>query len=343
MNYKIIIDPGSGGIETGNTGNGIVEKEYNLLISNYIKNRLDQLGIENKITRTTDQTLTNDERINLINSYYKDNKNVIVISNQLNTGTGQGLEVIYPLRNNDKLAKLIADNIETAGGTVNKYYQLRDNTNTEKDYYDIINETPNYQTLIIKYAYVNNQNDANNLKNNYQDYAEAVVKSLADFINVTYTPPKEGNYYVVKKGDSLYKIANLYNTTVAELKNINNLATNTLQIGQVLKLPTQKEETNVTYIVKKGDTLYKIASTYKVTVDEIKKANNLATNTLQIGQSLKIPNQKTTTSQKTYTVKKGDTLYKIALQNNISVDALKKANNLTSNILSIGQVLTIPN
>ena len=80
-------------------------------------------------------------------------------------------------------------------------------------------------------------------------------------------------------------------------------------------------------------------------MDEVKRANNLTSNILQIGQKLIIPGSTTNTS---YTVKKGDTLYsiaqryKIANMYGITVNELKKANNLTSDILQIGQILTIP-
>ena len=84
--------------------------------------------------------------------------------------------------------------------------------------------------------------------------------------------------------------------------------------------------------------MYKIANSYGVSVEDLKKANNLTSNLLNIGQILTIPGD----SKKTYVVKKGDTLYKIANSYGVSVNALKKANNLTSNLLNIGQVLTIP-
>lgn len=339
MNYKIAIDPGHGGKDKGNIGNEIIEKEYSLLISNYIKQRLDELKIENIITRNTDRDLTIKERTNIINKSYGTNNNVIVISNHLNKGKEEGLEIIYALRNNDNLAKKIANEVENIGGKVNKYYQLRDINDTSKDYYEIIRDTPNYQTIQIEYANIDNLADANRIKKDYEKYAEAVVKALANYTNTKYTPPKSTKYYIVKKGDSLYKIANAYSITVEELKKINNLTSNLIDIGQILYLPeeqeSQKEE--IVYIVKSGDTLYKIANNNNITVDQLKKDNNLASNILQIGQKLIIKRKNKTI----YTVKSGDTLYKIANSNNTTVDKLKKDNNLTSNILQIGQKLII--
>lgn len=91
----------------------------------------------------------------------------------------------------------------------------------------------------------------------------------------------EGNFCTVKKGDTLWDIANKYNTSVSELKNLNNLNTNILQIGQILKIPNKK-----TYVVKKGDSLWKIAKENNTTISELIKNNNLKTSTLQIGQVL---------------------------------------------------------
>ncbi len=338
MNYKVAIDAGHGGSDSGSIGNNLVEKDYSLLISNYIKERLDALGVPNIITRNTDRALSDDERVSIIESSYGNDNNVIVLSNHLNKGGESGAEIVYSLRSDNKLASLIADQIDLAGYPVNKYYQLRDPVDTSKDFYPIIRNTPNYKTVLIDYGYVDNVNDANKIRNNYKDYAEAVVRAIAMYTGVKYVPVGT-DYYVVEKGDTLYKIANRFGITVDDLKNANNLKNNILNIGQILVIPGTNpiDTSNNTYTVKKGDTLYKIANLYDISVDSLKSANNLTSNILSIGQILKIPG-----NIKTYTVKKGDTLYKLANLYGISVDSLKKANNLTSNTLSIGQVLTIP-
>ena len=107
-----------------------------------------------------------------------------------------------------------------------------------------------------------------------------------------YTPPATSTpttiNYTVKKGDSLYKIANTYNTSVSDIVGLNNLNSNNLSIGQVLKIPTNNSPVTTTYVIKKGDSLYSIAKTYNTTVDALKLKNNLTTNNLSIGQILKI-------------------------------------------------------
>ena len=91
------------------------------------------------------------------------------------------------------------------------------------------------------------------------------------------------------KGDTLYGIANKFGVSVNDLKSLNNLSSNTLSIGQVLKIPDSSNN-KLTYTVKSGDTLYSIARTYNTTVDKIKELNNLKSNTLSIGQTLILPN-----------------------------------------------------
>ena len=259
-------------------------------------------------------------------------------------GGGEGAEVIYALRNRDTLAKRILENIGATGQETRKYYQRRLPSDTSKDYYFIHRNTGNLEPLIVEYGFIDSAKDVEFLKENYKELAEAVISAVANYIGVPYTPP-EGittNTYVVQKGDSLYSIANKLGTTVSELKKENNLTSNTLQIGEVLRIPTKEiyeGEENV-YIVQKGDTLYSIAAANNTTVDELKKANNLTSNILSTGQLLKIPSA--LLPESTYIVKKGDSLYSIANKYNTTVDELKRINNLTSNILSIGQVLKLP-
>ena len=157
--------------------------------------------------------------------------------------------------------------------------------------------------------------------------------------------------YTVKAGDSLYSIAQQYNTTVDKIKSDNKLTSNTLSIGQVLMIADKTtdatveecfgedevlEEDYVIYVVKPGDNLYSIARKYDTTVSELKKLNNLTSNNLSVGQELKIPNER-----RIYVVKRGDSLYSIANMFNTTVSAIKSKNNLTTNNLSIGQELII--
>ena len=336
MAKKVVIDSGHGGVDGGSSGNGILEKEYTLKISNYIKKRLDELGIENAMTRTSDELLDQSTRPKKAQSFFGKGNDVIVLSNHLNAGGGDGAEIIYALRNSDALSKLIAKELESSGQNVRKYYQRRLPSNPSKDYYYLLRDTPNNETLIVEYGFLDSTgDDVNLIKNNWEDLAEAVVKALANYIGVPYSLNEESDYYVVKKGDSLWSIAKKYNMTVDELKSINNLKSNLLSIGQRLKIKESNDNHNI-YIVKKGDTLYKIANMYGTTVDNLKALNNLKNNNLSIGQKLIVPSK-----NKIYIVQKGDSLWSIARKYDTTVDSIKRNNNLSTNVLQIGQKLKI--
>jgi len=151
----------------------------------------------------------------------------------------------------------------------------------------------------------------------------------------------QDNVYIVKSGDTLYKIANKFGITVDDLKQTNNLVGNSLSIGQELIIPGESVTEEKIYIVKSGDSLYSIANKYGVTVNELKDLNNLISNNLTIGQKLLLPGESEETTLNTYTVKSGDTLYSIANKYGLTVQELKDLNNLSNNTLSIGQTLKI--
>ncbi len=191
--------------------------------------------------------------------------------------------------------------------------------------------------------------------------------------------------YVVRKGDNLYDLSKKFGITVDELKSINHLDDNRLDIGDVLIIDPSdsKEDTAVKsnasgnnnyYIVKKGDTLGGIAEKYSISTKDLQKANGLSSTKLQIGQKLSIPpsNRGPVETAKTaepaekeeiageaiskaesqpkmaasapggYAVEKGDTLGHIAIKFGVSSADIKSANGLKNDKLQIGQVLTIP-
>lgn len=190
--------------------------------------------------------------------------------------------------------------------------------------------------------------------NNINNNSLSIGQSLFIPVNDNYN---DFNYYTVLPNDSLYSISSKFNTTVDSLKKLNNLTSNNLSIGQQLKVPVILEDNDeLIYTVKAGDTLYGISKKYGVSVDTIKKNNNLSSNSLEIGQKLlinSIYNSNISVGSScfgdgyvepkylNYTVKKGDNLYSISKKYGVSVENIIKLNNLSSNNLSIGQVLKI--
>ncbi len=96
----IVIDPGNGGADAGSTGNGIIEKDMNLKISEYMAKRFKELGMPVTLTRTTDTDLDAATRVQKAKNTYGDSNNVIVISNHINAGGGNGQSVTNIKYNN---------------------------------------------------------------------------------------------------------------------------------------------------------------------------------------------------------------------------------------------------
>ncbi|MBP3953211.1 muramidase family protein [Bacillus suaedae] len=185
--------------------------------------------------------------------------------------------------------------------------------------------------------------------------------------NTNLTPPTTPtldtttNTYTVVSGDSLFSIANRFGTTVATLRTVNQLSSDTLQIGQALVVPSNNSDANeseqtidrvtFTYKVQPGDSLSVIANRFNVTVEAIRLANHLRTDMIQVGQSLTIPDglnaptqtSGNTVSNITYTVVSGDNIWDLSVRFGIPQAELLRANQLTtSSRLTIGQKLIIP-
>ncbi|PHK48566.1 peptidoglycan recognition protein family protein [Staphylococcus edaphicus] len=145
-----------------------------------------------------------------------------------------------------------------------------------------------------------------------------------------------GATYTVAKGDTLYSISRRSGVTIDNIKKWNSLKNNTLSVGQVLKLKAPSNSGSITgdtHKVVTGDTLYNISKRSGISVANIKKWNNLKSDSISKGQTLYLV--------RTYTVKKGDTLYSVAKNQKTTVDKIKAANKLNSNSIKVGQILKI--
>ena len=108
-------------------------------------------------------------------------------------------------------------------------------------------------------------------------------------IKVSEDTKQDNSYHTVEVGETLYAISGKYYVSVNDIKRFNHLNTNTISVGQKLKLFGKKDDKPIQlkqHIVKKGDTLYNISRKYKLTVEKIKTLNNLENNELSIGQVL---------------------------------------------------------
>ena len=222
-----------------------------------------------------------------------------------------------------------------------------------------------YDTGTVMKPVSNNTNSNNNNNNNSNNNSNTSVAT-----NGTYT---------AVAGDSLWGIAHKFGMTLDELKKANGLTSNNLYVGQTLKVrksaqqntnnetnqnqnsngnnndrPQQTVTSAETYTVKSGDSLWGIATKHGCNVNDLKSWNHLSSNLIHVGQKLVIGQKKSTvqqqqgkkepqqtTSNETYTVKSGDSLWKIATNHNMSVSQLKNLNKLSNDMIFVGQKLVV--
>ncbi|MDR1487542.1 MAG: LysM peptidoglycan-binding domain-containing protein, partial [Deltaproteobacteria bacterium] len=157
-------------------------------------------------------------------------------------------------------------------------------------------------------------------------------------------------YHTVKKGETIGSIAASYRLSQDQLRSLNNLKSNTIRIGAKLRVgtgpapPAQASEAG--YVVRKGDTVSTIAERFGIKSDDLRRLNNLASDKIKVGETLKIaqtPSASAASSKATaiYEVKSGDAVSTIAERFKMSSNDLRTLNNLKNNNLSIGQKLKV--
>ena len=248
----------------------------------------------------------------------------------------------------DDVNQLKNDYKKYAQAVVDAVLEYRDLSTTPSSEYYTVKSGDSLWSIAKKYGIsVDELKAANNLTSNVLQIGQRL--NISSMSGIT-TKPENYINYTVKSGDSLYSIASKNDLTVQELKNYNNLTSNVLQIGQILKIPVvSTEEVPIgkygEYVVKSGDSLYSIGRKYGYTPQQLIDYNNLDSTVLSVGQVLKIPTVSSDLEQTNYieyTVKSGDNLYSIGRKYGVSPQELINYNNLTSNLLSIGQTLKIP-
>lgn len=154
-------------------------------------------------------------------------------------------------------------------------------------------------------------------------------------------PPPLYITYTVRAGDTLWQLAQQFGTTVDAIKQLNNLTSDIIFVGQQLRIPGAPM---TQHTVQAGDTLWMLAQRFGTTVEEIRRLNGLTGDFLYVGQQLFIPTgtMPPPPAYNRYVVVAGDTLWQLAQRFGTTVDAIKQLNDLTSDFLFIGQELRIP-
>jgi LysM repeat protein len=169
----------------------------------------------------------------------------------------------------------------------------------------------------------------------------------------------KSDFHIVKKGETLLDISEMYGISINQLKKANGLETTLVDLGEKLRINNFNQASSENsktkekrvhnfnsdyHIVKKDETLFSISKRYALTVAYLKNENGLISNTIKIGQKLKIRNfdlSNNLNSIRIWVVKEGDTLYSIAEKTGTTVSRLKHLNGLKNDIIKIGQKLTL--
>ena len=223
--------------------------------------------------------------------------------------------------------------------------------------------SPQIPSVLVETGFISNPTEEKLLfQRSHQDkLARAVTKAVVKYLKAN---PPEGIIlsnatsstgsviqHKVSRGESLSVIANKYGTSTQALMKFNNLKSSSLAIGQVLKIPGSASSSSsssavrtktITHTVKSGEYLGKIASRYKVSVADIKRENRLKSETVRVGQKLRITVEVKDVPLRKHKVARGDYLGKIASKYGVSVNSIRQVNKLRSDELAIGQVLIIP-
>lgn len=185
---SIITDAGHGGKDPGGGGSTkgyFTEKEKTLQISLYQDRRYKELGLTSYLSRKVDLYLPSKERVKVVNSFSAN----LCVSNHTNACGADGAEVIRSLNDHSGLAEIIAEEIELAGQNVRRVFTKSLPKDPNKDYYYMIRKI-NCQSVIVEYGFGDSpKDDQEQLKDNWIDLAESVVKAVCRFYAIPYTPP----------------------------------------------------------------------------------------------------------------------------------------------------------
>jgi N-acetylmuramoyl-L-alanine amidase len=426
----IVIDPGHGGEDPGAIGKGGTrEKDIVLKISRKLKDTVSQRnGYRAFLTRNGDYYVPFKKRLKIAREYGADlfisvHANA-VRDRQVRGGSvyalstrGASSEAARLLASRENLADIIGgsenddktdaadhitlDMVQTNTFNLSRSFGSVVLTNI-KDVNTLkfrtvqaapfrVLKLPEVPSVLVETAFISNPVEEQLLRTPafQQEVADAVAASVYAFVPATYSPsapvpvqltrkeeparamrttettaaasPVYGTY-VVKNGDTLEKIAIRQHTTVGELTKLNKIKRNDhIYIGRKLKVPPESPEDEeifapvlTTCTVKKGDTLDKIAQKHHMSVAAILILNDMKPqDPLYVNRKLKVyavgrenGNVEASASTKrglvVYTVRKGDSVDKIAAKHHMPVSEFRKVNGMKpQELLTVNQKVRV--
>jgi N-acetylmuramoyl-L-alanine amidase len=220
-------------------------------------------------------------------------------------------------------------------------------------------KSPDIPSLLVETGFISNPQEERLLfqRGHQRGLANAIYHGIRNYFErfppdgTLFAARKNGVKHKVSAGQSLSVIAKQYQSSIAAIKSANGLTSNTLHVGQVLSIPNvdvaklagkaeRAATRTLTHTVSRGEFLGKIAEQYQVSLTSLRQANNLKSDTLWVGQKLKVPGA--TSPAIKHKVKRGEYLGKIASNYGVTIESLRRVNELGSDALAVGQTLIIP-
>lgn len=275
---------------------------------------------------------------------------------------GQNLVLYVPKEKKDFYASL---DIQTP--VEKSITKTNSSSNSSKWVYHRIRRGENLNLIARKYGVtISSLKDWNNIYGS-KIYAGQKLKiytdrSSASIASADNTSTETMFRYKIRKGDTMSELAERFHVSSYRIRSWNNMRSNRLIAGKTLKIysdeevssygdNTSKTSANVNYYkVKKGDTISEVAELYRVSTASIRKWNNLRSNRIYAGKTLKVysnadvndlPERVATNSVSLHKVRAGESLYSIAREYGISVGQLRLMNRLKGNKILVGQKLRV--
>lgn len=356
VNGVVVVDAGHGGSDPGASGNGLIEKVWNLEVARILKEKLEEVGLTVIMTRNSDTFVSLARRAEIANENNAD----LFISIHFNAfnGSANGWEdFIYNALSSDSTSPELQNAVHNAVIPLLNQYGLT-NRGKKRANFAVLRLT-NMPAVLIEAGFADNAKDAKVLKQAQykEDLATALTNGVQAYLGntervsskavKTESKPVASNdsTYVVKSDDTLSGIAQKFGVTVDNLVAWNGIANkNLINVGQVL---TVKGGTSI-YTVKAGDTLSGIAQKFGTTTEALASLNEIDNpDLIQIGQRIKVngtvkPTSASKSSSNVYTVKAGDTLSEIAQRFGTTTGELARINGISNpNLISVGQKLNV--